>query len=212
MEDAMENASYGAVIRNLRKKYNLTQQQLAEMLAISQAPISRWENGEREVSIAILERISEVFNIPVADLLNMKEDGEDHAVSPVNIIVVEDVPVELNGTVSMLKETIRSKRGELNVTGFDSVEDALSYCRKNPLTIAFLDVELKGDMDGMELAAELKRMHPSSVIIILTAYKEYASKAWELHSDRIINGYILKPLTKRRLTGEIACLDDIIEV
>lgn len=41
----MEQERIGILIRNLRKEMNLTQQQLAEKLCISDKAISKWERG-----------------------------------------------------------------------------------------------------------------------------------------------------------------------
>ena len=69
--------------------------------------------------------------------------------------------------------------------------------------MVFLDVEPDGKPNGLELARTLKCIDPRMKVIILTAYPEYASDAWELHSDNIVDGYILKPLTPGRLAKEI---------
>ena len=49
-------------------------------------------------------------------------------------------------------------------------------------------------------------MHPDCIVIVVTGQPEYAARAWELHSDRLINGFILKPLTVGRLKKEVSVL------
>ncbi len=59
---------------SLRKKNNLTQNELAEKLAYSDNMVSRWERGEITPSIETLQKISEFYSVPLASLL------EEHSV------------------------------------------------------------------------------------------------------------------------------------
>jgi len=63
---------------SLRKKHNLTQNELAEKINYSDNAISRWERGEVTPSIETLVQISEIFQVPLASLL------EDNAVKKAN--------------------------------------------------------------------------------------------------------------------------------
>lgn len=53
----------------LRKKNNLTQNDLAEKLKYSDNTVSRWEHAEITPSIETLEKISEIYNVPLESLL-----------------------------------------------------------------------------------------------------------------------------------------------
>ena len=53
----------------LRKKHGFTQNELAKKLDYSDNTISRWENAELSPSIETLQKISEVYNIPLNTLL-----------------------------------------------------------------------------------------------------------------------------------------------
>jgi transcriptional regulator with XRE-family HTH domain len=53
----------------LRKKCNLTQNDLAEKLKYSDNTISRWEHAEITPSIETLEKISEIYEVPLESLL-----------------------------------------------------------------------------------------------------------------------------------------------
>ena len=54
---------------SLRKKHNLTQNDLAEKLAYSDNMVSRWERGEITPSIETLQKISEFYSVPLSSLL-----------------------------------------------------------------------------------------------------------------------------------------------
>lgn len=63
----------------LRKKNNLTQNELAEKINYSDNAVSRWEHAEVTPSIETLEQISKVFNVPLRSLI------EDDAVKTAEI-------------------------------------------------------------------------------------------------------------------------------
>ena len=68
----MDSKKVGQLILELRKKNNLTQQQLAEKLCVTSQAVSKWENGRGIPDIDSLRRISREFNIDIASIL----DGE----------------------------------------------------------------------------------------------------------------------------------------
>lgn len=49
-------------------KPRLTQKQLAELLDVKKATVSRWETGERKIDEAKLTAVAERTGIPAADL------------------------------------------------------------------------------------------------------------------------------------------------
>ncbi len=58
-------------IRNLREDKDLTQQQIADYLHISQRAYSRYENGERSIPIETLIEIANYHNTSVDYLLGL---------------------------------------------------------------------------------------------------------------------------------------------
>lgn len=56
-------------IKVLRKKNHLTQQDLAECLNLETSSISKYENGETDISLMKLELLSKKFNMSVLELL-----------------------------------------------------------------------------------------------------------------------------------------------
>ena len=60
----------GAVIKELREKYHLTQAQLAEKLNVSDKTVSKWETAKGYPDISLLEPIARVFGISVTELIS----------------------------------------------------------------------------------------------------------------------------------------------
>ena len=56
-------------LAELRKKHNLTQQELGEVLNVSYQTISKWENGTTWPDLAMLPHISAYFGVSVDALL-----------------------------------------------------------------------------------------------------------------------------------------------
>lgn len=57
------------ILRNLREKNNLTQEQMAERVNVSRQAISRWENGETQPNTDMLKTLSKEFNVSINTLL-----------------------------------------------------------------------------------------------------------------------------------------------
>lgn len=62
--------SFGENLRNVRKKKNITQEDLAETLGVSRQAISKWESNNGYPETEKLLVISEVLNISIDSLLN----------------------------------------------------------------------------------------------------------------------------------------------
>lgn len=65
----MDNSKVGQLIFQLRREKGLTQQQLAEMLHISNKAVSKWECGHGAPDIALLGELSSVLGADILGLL-----------------------------------------------------------------------------------------------------------------------------------------------
>lgn len=69
----MDKYVTGAVIRRLREKKKITQEELAEMIHVSSKAVSKWETGRGLPDISLLEPLAQALDISVIELLS----GED---------------------------------------------------------------------------------------------------------------------------------------
>ena len=67
---------------NLRRKHNLSQEQVAEKLKVARQTISKWELGETTPEMDKLIMISELYNITLDEL--MKEENEGKVINDPN--------------------------------------------------------------------------------------------------------------------------------
>ncbi|EGO8263977.1 helix-turn-helix transcriptional regulator [Enterococcus faecalis] len=58
-------------IRNLREDNDLTQEQLAKLLNVSQATYSRYEQGELDIPIQSLIRLAQYYSTSIDYLVNL---------------------------------------------------------------------------------------------------------------------------------------------
>lgn len=66
----MNQSQIGKFIKSLREENNLTQEQLAEKLNVSNKSVSRWENGKTMPDLSLLDMICNEFDITISELLN----------------------------------------------------------------------------------------------------------------------------------------------
>ena len=60
-------------LKAIRKEKNLNQLKVALDLNISREALSHYENGKREPSLAMLNKMSQYFNVSIDYLINGKE-------------------------------------------------------------------------------------------------------------------------------------------
>mgnify|MGYP002624659933 CR=1 FL=1 len=86
-----------------------------------------------------------------------------------------------------------------DVKSFIRAGDALGWLKEHPADLALLDINMP-DMNGIELASEIKAMYPDMAVIFLKAYAQYAVDAFSVRAA----GYLLKPVTKEALAADVA--------
>ena len=78
----MDNRTIGLKITKLRNKLNLTTTELAKMVGISQAQISRLENGKQGFRSATLTKIAKALNVkPVYFFMDSGDESPTGRVS-----------------------------------------------------------------------------------------------------------------------------------
>lgn len=65
-------------IKDLRKKKNMTQDELAEKLSVTRQAVSNWENGKTQPDVETLTQLAEVFDVSVERIIYGKEKKHWH--------------------------------------------------------------------------------------------------------------------------------------
>ena len=99
-----------------------------------------------------------------------------------------------------LLSALREAEPEAVLTGFSSADAALNAAedRDTRPDAVFTEVRTP-ELDGLELAARLRKAAPECKVVFVTAHPEYALEAFRLHA----RGYVLKPATPERLREEL---------
>jgi len=69
------NNTVGSNIKRHRTKLKLTQQQLADRLSVSRQTITSYESGRTEPDIAAMEKLAEIFDITVDELIGKTDSA-----------------------------------------------------------------------------------------------------------------------------------------
>ena len=77
----MNQTTIGSYIAQKRRAKNLTQEQLAEKLGVSNKTISKWENGKCMPDYSIIQTLCDALGVTLPELM----DGEDAADSSVRV-------------------------------------------------------------------------------------------------------------------------------
>ena len=111
------------------------------------------------------------------------------------IICVDDEALIVEDTVTMCLKLPQVEEAK----GFTKPNEALQWLETHQADIALLDIDM-AVMNGIILAAEIKRKNPDMAIIFLTGYSQYAVEAFALRAS----GYLLKPVTQEKLAEDVA--------
>ncbi len=72
----MDQQATGKLIAQKRKENNLTQEQLAEKLGVSNKTVSKWETGKCMPDYSVVKSLCEELDITVAELIDGECAGE----------------------------------------------------------------------------------------------------------------------------------------
>ena len=77
----MNQSAIGTYIMHKRREKNLTQEQLAQQLGVSNKTISKWENGKCMPDYSIIRKLCDALHVTLPELM----DGEDAAADSVRV-------------------------------------------------------------------------------------------------------------------------------
>lgn len=103
----MNQAAIGSYIAKKRREKNLTQEQLAETLGVSNKTISKWENGKCMPDYSTIEQLCKELSVTLSELM----DGEDAAEDSVRVYDDEQI-------LDLLRRTQELERQKGVLCGF----------------------------------------------------------------------------------------------
>lgn len=108
----------------------------------------------------------------------------------VRAIAVDDEPLAL----VQMKKMLEATQAFSSIRTCQDPLEALDEVKKQAADVVFLDIEMP-EVDGIELAETIQSIDERIEIVFVTAYNEFAVKAFELNAV----DYLLKPVEQARL-------------
>lgn len=115
----------------------------------------------------------------------------------VKVFICEDEQVYLKQLQKHIKQWAQSSfHQDTQLTSFASSEDLLENWRKgNSADILFLDILFNNEMNGVEIAKEIRKMDNAVTIVFVTSSETFAKDGYSVRAFR----YLIKPV----------CYDDV---
>ena len=100
--------------------------------------------------------------------------------------IVDDEPLAIN----VIKKFLEQFQGSEVVSTCENAMDAFSYISENPVDLLFLDINMPA-LNGLDFLKSLKK---PPLVIITSAYRDYAVEGFELN----VLDYLVKPISFQR--------------
>lgn len=119
------------------------------------------------------------------------------------ILAIDDERIMLRELIMELGQVFP----DADIQGFQEPREAIQWAADlvragKKLDYAFMDIRMPG-MSGIELARQLKILHPATALIFCTAYTEYAFDAIGMYAK----GYLMKPISAMDI---VQTLDEMV--
>ena len=82
--------NYGKAISSLRKKHNLTQEQLGKKINVTYQAVSKWENNLAQPDLETVEKLTHIFGITMSEFFDMAKCDDNLDSLQTDILKDED--------------------------------------------------------------------------------------------------------------------------
>ncbi|QHT59690.1 response regulator [Paenibacillus lycopersici] len=121
------------------------------------------------------------------------------------VLIVDDEPSNIQGLV---RHVDWRGLGYDNPATMESAEEALEAMRASVFDVLISDVSMPG-MNGIELVAEAKKLHPPLQVLMISGYNEFEFVQDAIHVGA--QAYVLKPLKTDEVSGRLAGFRETLE-
>ena len=156
----MDQEKFGKLIKEIRKKNGLTQNELANKYNVTYQAVSKWENGKNLPDMALIKQIAQDFNVSLDDMLGVSKKKKNYIWIIGLIIFVVALILIFMKPSSFKFKTLSSSCDNFNLSG------SIFY-NNNRSAIHITNIEYCGESD-------------------LTEYKEISCTLYE-KNNKIIN-------------------------
>lgn len=105
----------GSNIKRIRKERNIKQAEIADLIGMHRSNYSKIENGQREISLAAVDKIAEFFSISIDELIHMgndipKEISLEDKSTVEQVKLIQELDQEEKSMVYKMIETFLTKK------------------------------------------------------------------------------------------------------
>ena len=108
----MDQIKIGAFLKALRKEKNMTQEQLAEQLGVSNRTVSRWETGSNMPDISLLTEIAEFYDVSIPEIIHGERKSEEMRED------IKEVAETMSDYAKAEKEKVVKSIRDMSIIGF----------------------------------------------------------------------------------------------
>lgn len=101
----MDRIKMGNFLADLRKRMDLSQADLAEIIGVTFQAVSKWERGEAIPDITILEKLSSFYKVSIDEIIKGEENGKTVSVQAVVPTVEQTEVTPKNNSFLKMKRT-----------------------------------------------------------------------------------------------------------
>lgn len=118
------------------------------------------------------------------------------------ILICDDEKQYINAIYTAINRwSTKRYLSAIHIDTFSSSEDMLESLRNKMIyDVAFLDIQFPGEMNGLQLARELRTLNEQMIIVFISNYEEYAVDGYEVNALR----FFYKPVSDDQI---FECLD-----
>lgn len=188
----------GEKIKDLRKKANITQEELAEKIGVSRQAVTKWESDIGLPDIENLKAIATLFNISIDELLDYKKE------------ILGDIVLEEKYSLEGIKKEGRSRHKEeqfiLNkfdkATGIYSLARKKKWSWKKNLFWFFVEAAYSPEMDdfienGLNIFFLVEEKDKQYIVILhKDTMKVFQLKSLFSNKKLEVNGYVYTKIYK----------------
>ena len=147
--EKMNQVKTGQFLKDLRKEKGVTQEQLAEVLGVSNRSISRWENGVNMPDLDLLVELAKYYDVEIGEIL----DGERK---------VTDMDKKTEDTLMKVAEYNNEERSHLT----KRINIILSIGLIGIIVFAIIDLIGLSDIEPYKFIAEFSLGFSSGLLIV----------------------------------------------
>lgn len=114
------------------------------------------------------------------------------------IVICEDEQMYQKEIVDAIgRWKVSSDHADIELSVFSSSEDLLEYLEHGAqVDLLFADIEIPGEMNGVELARKIREAHLDMTIVFCTNYSEYVFEGYTVNALR----YLKKPVAQEDIS------------